>query len=152
MKTPLLAALSLVVVLGACGAIRESRLNPFNWFGRSAPAERGLLTEGEVTDPRALVDEVLALEIEAFPGGAIIRAEGLSPNQGYWNADLVAVPTDKEGVLVYDFRISPPPGRTDVNTPRSRQVAVAVSVSDIKLDGITEIIVQGARNARAVRR
>ena len=152
MKTPLLAALSLVVVLGACGAIRESRLNPFNWFGRSAPVETVLLTEGETTDPRALVDEVLSLDIEPFAGGAIIRAEGRSPVQGYWDAELVPRPIEKDGELVFDFRIIPPAGRTDVNTPRSRQVAVAVSLSDIKLEGISQIIVQGARNARAVRR
>lgn len=152
MKTPLMAMLTLVVVLGGCGAIRESRLNPFNWFGRSAPAEKVLLTEGETTDPRALVDEVLSLDIEPFPGGAIVRAEGRTPNQGYWDAELVARPVEKEGVLVYDFRIVPPITQTAVSTPRSRQVAVAVSLSDIKLEGIREIVVQGARNARAARR
>lgn len=152
MKKPLLAALSLVVVLGGCGAIRESRLNPFNWFGRSAPIEKVLLTEGEVTDPRALVDDVLSLDIEPFPGGAIIRAEGRTAVQGYWDAELVARPIEKDGELVFDFRIVPPVERTDVNTPQSRQVAVAVSLSDIKLEGIRQIIVQGARNARAVRR
>ena len=148
MKTPLLAALSLVVVLGAC----QSRLNPFNWFGRSAPVETVLITEAEAADPRALVDEVLSLSIEPFPGGAIIRAEGRSAVQGYWDAELVPRPIEKEGVQVYDFRILPPITATDVNTPRSRQVAVAVSLSDIKLEGINQIIVQGARNARAIRR
>ena len=152
MKSSLLVTLSLVVVLGGCGAIRDSRLNPFNWFGRSAPAEQVLLPTTAAEDPRALVDEVLSLNIEAFPGGAIIRAEGLTPVQGYWDAELVARPIEKEGVLIYDFRILPPISATDVNTPRSRQVAVAVSLSDIKLEDISQIIVQGARNARAVRR
>ena len=114
--------------------------------------EQVLLPTTAAEDPRALVDEVLSLNIEAFPGGAIIRAEGLTPVQGYWDAELVARPIEKEGVLIYDFRILPPISATDVNTPRSRQVAVAVSLSDIKLEGISQIIVQGARNARAVRR
>jgi hypothetical protein len=148
MKTPLLAALMMVVLLGAC----QSRLNPFNWFGRSAPVEKVLITEGEAADPRALVSEVLSLVIEPFPGGAIVRAEGRTPTQGWWEAELVARPIEKEGVLVYDFRLLPPIVRTDVSTGRSRQVAVAVSLSDIKLAGIREIIVQGASNARAVRR
>ena len=148
MKTPLIVALSMVLVLGAC----QSRLNPFNWFGRSAPVEKVLITQGEAVDPRALVDEVLSLNIESFPGGAIIRAEGRNPVQGYWDAELVARPIEKEGVLVYDFRLLPPIERTDVSTKQSREVAVAVSLSTIKLDGIREIIVQGARNARAVRR
>lgn len=148
MKTPLIVALCSVLVLGAC----QSRLNPFNWFGRSAPVEKVLITDAEVADPRLLVDEVLSLDIEAFPGGAIIRAEGRTPTQGYWDAELVARPIETEGVLIYDFRLLPPVERTDVNTQRSRQVAVAVSLSTIKLDGIREIVVQGARNARAVRR
>ncbi len=148
MKTPLLAALMMVVLLGAC----QSRLNPFNWFGRSAPVEKVLITETEAADPRALVAEVLSLVIEPFPGGAIVRAEGRTPTQGWWEAELVARPIEKEGVLVYDFRLLPPIVRTDVSTGRSRQVAVAVSLSDIKLGGIREIIVQGASNARAVRR
>jgi hypothetical protein len=148
MKTSLLVALSMVVLLGACA----SRLNPFNWFGRSAPVEQVLLTEGETVDPRALVDEVLSLTIEPFPGGAIVRAEGRTPTQGWWEAELVARPIEKEGVLIYDFRLLPPIERTNVSTPQSRQIAVAVSLSDIKLEGIREVIVQGARNARAVRR
>lgn len=148
MKQSLFAAMMMVVLLSAC----QSRLNPFNWFGRSAPVEKVLITDAEVADPRALVDEVLSLDIESFPGGAIIRAEGRTPLQGYWDAELVARPIEKDGVLIYDFRILPPIAATDVNTPRSRQVAVAVSLSDIKLEGIREIIVQGARNARAVRR
>lgn len=148
MKTPLLAALMMVVLLGAC----QSRLNPFNWFGRSAPVDTVLVTQAEVADPRLLVDEVLSLDIEPFPGGAIIRAEGRNPTQGYWDAELVARPIETEGVLIYDFRLLPPVERTDVNTQRSRQVAVAATLSTVKLDGIREIIVQGARNARAVRR
>ena len=148
MKQSLFAAMMAVVLLSAC----QTRLNPFNWFGRSAPVEKVLITETEIADPRALVDEVLSLDIEAFPGGAIIRAEGRTPVQGYWDAELVARPMEKEGVLIYDFRILPPIAATEVNTPRSRQVAVAVSLSDFKLDGISQIIVQGARNARAVRR
>ena len=148
MKQSLLAAMMMVVLLGAC----QSRLNPFNWFGRSAPVEKVLVTQAEAADHRLLVDEVLSLDIESFPGGAIIRAEGRNPTQGYWDAELVARPIETDGVLIYDFRLLPPVERTDVNTQRSRQVAVAVSLSTVKLDGIREIIVQGARNARAVRR
>lgn len=148
MKRSLFAALMMVVLLGAC----QSRLNPFNWFGRSAPVETVLISSAEAADPRLLVDDVLSLDIESFPGGAIIRAEGRTPTQGYWDAELVARPIETEGVLIYDFRLLPPVERTDVNTQRSRQVAVAVSLSTVKLEGIREIIVQGARNARAVRR
>jgi hypothetical protein len=39
-----------------------------------------------------------------------------------------------------------------VNTPQSRQVDVAIFVSDIRLERVDEIVVQGATNARSARR
>ena len=38
MRVALLIALSLGVALSGCGRVRDSRLNPFNWFGRAEPA------------------------------------------------------------------------------------------------------------------
>ena len=38
MRLPLTAALIALTVLSACGVMRDSRLNPMNWFGRSKPA------------------------------------------------------------------------------------------------------------------
>lgn len=148
MKTPLIVALSLVLVLGAC----QSRLNPFNWFGRSAPVEKVVLTEGEAVDPRLLVDEVLSLDIESFPGGAIIRAEGRNPTQGYWDAELVARPVDENGVLVFDFRVFPPVTDQPASTVVSREVVVATFVSDIRLAQVASIVVQGETNSLSPRR
>ncbi len=51
---------------------------------------------------------------------------------------------DEDGVLVYEFRLMPPPGRTDVNTQRSREIDVANFISDVKLANVREIVVQGA--------
>jgi hypothetical protein len=39
-----------------------------------------------------------------------------------------------------------------VNNQQSRQVTAAASLSDIKLDGVREIVVQGESNARSSRR
>lgn len=151
MKRTVLAALAAGLLLAGCGAIRESRLNPFNWFGRSE--ERVALPVAEpAADPRALAAEVLSLDIEPYPGGAIIKATARTPNQGWWDAELVARPLDENGVLVYDFRIFPPLTATPAGTAQSREVTVATAISDIKLDGVTEIVVRGESNARASRR
>ena len=151
MRRTVLAALSAALLLAGCGAMRESRLNPFNWFGRSA-AREAMVTTATPSDPRALVAQVLDMKVEAYPGGAIVRATGLTPTQGWWDAELVARDVDDKGVLVFDFRIFPPVTDTAVNTQQSREVTAAASLSDIKLDGVREIVVQGESNARSSRR
>lgn len=146
-----LVVLGLGLTLAGCGGLRESRLNPFNWFRRSEPRET-IVLPGEQTDPRGLVETVLSMDVEPIPGGAIVRARGLTPTQGWWNAELVGRDVDENGVLVYEFRLLPPVGQTDVNTQRSREIDVAIYISDIKLANVREIVVQGATNARSARR
>lgn len=146
-----LLLLTLCVTLAGCGGFRDSRLNPLNWFGRSEPRESIVLPEQQ-KDPRPLVESVLSLTVEPMPGGAIVRARGQTATQGWWKAELVPLDIDENGVLVYEFRILPPIEDTDVNTPQSRQVDVAIYISDIRLDRVREIVVQGATNARSARR
>lgn len=145
-----LLAVALVVALAGCGAVRDSKLNPFNWFKRSEPRETIVLEKAG--DPRPLVDTVLTMSVEPIPGGAIVRARGVTPTQGWWEAELVPLAVDETGVLVYEFRLLPPNGRTDVNTQRSREIDVAIYISDVKLEAVREIVVQGASNARVSRR
>ncbi|MDP3197119.1 hypothetical protein [Tabrizicola sp.] len=146
-----LVVLGLGLTLAGCGGLRDSRLNPFNWFRRSEPRET-IVLPGKETDPRGLVQTVLSMEVEPIPGGAVIRARGLTPTQGWWNAELVARDLGDDGVLVYEFRLLPPTGQTDVNTQRSREIDVAIYISDVKLQNVSEIVVQGATNARSARR
>lgn len=152
MRLPLLAALAAVMVLTSCGAIRESRLNPFNWFGRSEARQTGDLVPAEIADPRPLVDQVLSMVVEPYPGGAIVRATGLSPTQGYYKAELVPREVDENGVLVYDFRILPPPEPKRVGAQQTREVTVAATLTTADLEGLREIVVQGGQNARSSRR
>lgn len=151
MRARHITVLTLCLILAGCGGFRDSKLNPFNWFGKSQPKETIVLQDAPA-DQRPLVDAVLSMVVEQIPGGAIIRATGQTPTQGWWKADLVAQPVTPEGVLVFEFRLLPPITQTDVNTPRSREVTVATYLSDIKLDGVREIVVQGAGNARTARR
>lgn len=141
----------LGLALAGCGAVRQSKLNPFNWFRKSEPRETIVLPE-EGSDGRPLVDTVLSMQVEPIPGGAVVRARGVTPTQGWWDAELVARDLDEDGVLVYEFRLMPPAGRTDVNTQQSREIDVAIYISDVKLQNVREIVVQGAQNARSARR
>jgi len=152
MRLSLTLALTAVMVLTSCGGIRESRLNPLNWFGGSREAQADEFGVPAKIEARPLVDQVVSMSIEQTPYGAIVRATGLSPSQGYYDADLVARPLDENGVLVYDFRLMPPPGPMPAGAPRTREVTVAAHLSKIKLASISEIVVQGAQNARSSRR
>ena len=152
MRRPLLAALTAVTLLQACGGGFSARLNPFNWFKGSAPAEVVVVETGLPADPRPLVERVISLNIDSYPGGVIVRATGLPPSQGWWDAELVARPVDEDGVLVYDFHVFPPKSQTATGPQQSREIAVAADLSNFELANITQIVVQGANDARSARR
>ncbi len=158
MRLPVSGLLILALVLAGCGRIRDSRINPFNWFGRSEPVAVAASAEpavpGRPGDPRILVAEVTEMEVARQPGGAIVRATGLPPTQGWWDAALVAenggLPVD--GVLTFRFVIDQPREARRVSTPQSRAVTAAAWLSDVKLANISQIVVLGAQNSRASRR
>jgi hypothetical protein len=158
MRRPLVAAMIALLALSACGGFRDSRLNPLNWFGRSEARATDVAARAAFerpADPRPLVDQVTAMMIERVPGGAILRATGLPPTQGHWDAELVEVrrgAEDDPATLTFDFRLAPPPWRTNTGPPRSREVVVATFLTDNKLSGIRVIVVRGARSERVVRR
>jgi hypothetical protein len=151
MRRRVLAGLGATLLLAACG---QSRLNPRNWFGRSRRAERATAPApvAEPGDPRQLVAEVTALSVDRTPTGAIVRATGLPPTQGWWEAELVEVETEDEAEAVFDFRISPPQEPYPASTPQSRAVEVATFLTNQRLRAIRRITVQGANSARTAGR
>ncbi len=150
MNKTLVTALCATLALGACSSVGKSRLNPFNWFGRSEQVQVSAPT-ADAADPRALVAQVTDLTLERMPGGVIVRATGLPPTQGYWQAELVARPIE-DGKITYDFRVFPPITPQASSTTQSREVIVGAFLSNIKLDRIRQITVQGANNARTTSR
>lgn len=145
-----IVALVLCLSLAACGS---SRLNPLNWFGGDRE-ERIRVTETapEVqTDPRPLVTEVVALAVEQTTSGAIVRATGRTPAQGYFDAALVEV-SRTDGALVYEFRAFPPEGGGLPGPERARDLLVAVSLDQDDLRGLRSITVIGQTNRRSVNR
>ncbi len=157
MRARIVLALLVVATVAGCGRIADSRINPFNWFGRG---ERVAMVDADglpvVVDARSLMSEVVALSIERAPGGAIVRATGLPPTQGYWDGGLVPLDRDERpderGVLSYEFRVFAPVAPQRVSTRQSREVVVGRFVSNQTLEGVREIRVIASGNARAARR
>ncbi len=157
MNKPLVATMTALLLVSACGQIRESRFNPTNWFGRTA-APTTLAPAGgyvaPVEDPRPLVDQITQMSVEPFPGGVIVRATALQPTQGWWDAALIPVNEARpvDGVVTFRFVAAPPPAPTRVSTPQSRELTAAVYVSDARLAGARQVTVISATGARSAGR
>lgn len=162
------------LTLSACGTARDSRLNPFNWFGRaqSEPIaerqpqeeinplipqneERGgllqLFRQQDSDYPGAPIDQVSALVIERVPGGAIVRASGVSSYLGAYDVRLVPVNEEDEaedGVLAYRLEAVRPINAPQAGSDRLRTVTVARRVTDSQLAEARIIRVEGRTNAQ----
>lgn len=143
--------LALALGLSGCAKIGQSRLNPLNWFRSGQPTMPVTLYVPK-DDQRILVAKVLALKIDRNLNGAIIRATGLPPTQGWWKADLVKVDQEDATKIVYEFRLYPPVTPEAAGAEASRRITVARSLSNVQLEGIDTIVVQGATNALSARR
>lgn len=148
----IILALLVVGTVAGCARLSESRLNPFNWFGRAEKTT--VVTTAPNADPRPLVPQVIELRVEPVPGGAIVRATGLPSRQGYYDGALLPVGREvaANGVLNYEFRASAPPDPTRVSTQQSREIVVGRFVSAQALEGVRQIRVSAAANALIVRR
>jgi len=175
MQRTIATLLILVLTLGGCGAVRDSRLNPFNWFGgaRSGPptgsetnpliperAGGGMIITRRQDLPYLgqPIQQITGLVVERTPSGAIIRIEALAARQGTYDVRVVpdAGPVDEnravDGVLSYTVLAVPnadfPPG----GPVQTRTVNAARSVTNLELDGVRSIRVSGATNALTTNR
>lgn len=143
------AALLLALLLAGCG----TALNPIRWGGDTPQSIDPEDTRAAQNAARPLVAEVSALAVEPMDGGVIVRATGLPPSQGYWDAALVPTPREPvNGVMTYRFVAEPPARGSAPGTPWSREVEAAAFLSSYDLDQIREIVVIGAGNQRSTRR
>lgn len=167
----ILLALTMVssMALAGCGGLRDSRVNPANWFGKSqsrpvaaASAEtvNPLIPEqedsifrrnkAEVYDGTP-VDQITDLRIERTSDGAIIRVIGLSAHQGAFDVRLVPDTKDERpvnGVLSYKL-LALQPQTQPPGSERARTVQAAEFISTQTLEQARTITVTGARNARS---
>lgn len=170
MSRTLTASLILVLTVSGCGTVRDSRLNPVNWFGRdrsepvqAVPAEevnplipqerRGLFARAR--EERAIyqgqpVDVIKDLQIERVPGGAIVRATGVSRFQNTYDVQLTPVFEDgpQDGLLEYRLEAIVPERPIPGGSERQREVIAAVSLTDQQLEEVRQIRVAGSQNAR----
>ncbi len=149
----LLLGMAVVLGLSGCARVAESRFNPFNWFG-GAETETTAAAPAEIdTDPRPRVAQVTSLTIEPTPTGAIVRATGLPPTQGWYAAALVPESDEPvNGEMVYIFRAVPPVDPQRVSTVQSRELSVARRLTQQDLAATRVVRVIGAQNALVARR
>ena len=158
--------LGLVLCLGlavsGCARLAQSPLNPLNWFGRSVEepatveevrARQPILPENRVriVEGRPLVQSVTEMEVIRTPSGALVRATGIVPTQGFFNAELVNAGVENGG-LTFDFRAEAPTGFEATGSELSRRITAAEALSGDDLDGVRTIRVRAAGNARSARR
>jgi hypothetical protein len=148
MLRPLPLALVAVLALSGCASLTESSFNPLNWFGSAAapvaPAGEPLVPAGgvvAVVDRRAPVT-VTRVEVARTASGAMVRADGVAPAPGYFNAQLARVGIDGT-ILVLRFVAEAP--ATPVGG--AREITAATQVSAATLAGLTGVRVEGAGGA-----
>lgn len=149
----LIALLVLSLTLSACGTLRTSRVNPFNWFSRSTEGP-ALGQTGAAADTRPLVPQVDTLVIERTSTGAIVRAEAVMPVAGWWDAALIAENHGRpvDGVMTYRFVAARPVEPVSVTSAAARTISAAAVLSVFDLEVVTEVVVTGAGNSRRARR
>lgn len=163
------------LALGACGTIRDSAVNPANWFGNgsSAPAPT---TKTESTNPLLPaentglfskkrgqdaiyqgkpIDQITKLFIERVPGGAVIRATGITAKQGVHSVRLTPATEDEtpvDGVLTYRLEGIDSTFAQNVGSAHTRTVVAARALTTQQLASVGTIRVEAARNAQSSRR
>ncbi|MAQ46091.1 MAG: hypothetical protein CL812_09565 [Confluentimicrobium sp.] len=157
MTKTMLAGLTAAMLLSGCATVRESRLNPFNWFGGPESTATEGLTPVSLTpvDGRPKVQAVTGLSADRMPDGAIITALGTPTSQGWWETDLLPLPRTADmpaDTLVLEFRAWPPITTTRVGSQPSREVSAAIFLSNQDLAGIRRIVVQGVENQVTISR
>ena len=165
LTTALVSALALP---GCGGSSGGSAYNPLNWFGKSRnetvapeaknaliPKKSGLRREQAAPEGVA-VAQILALAIEPAAGGAILRVTGLAPTLGASDVRLVPeFDLEIDGplqTLQYSLKTEYSTRSRPAAPQRSSELTAAVFLSDEDLEGVREIRVSGAENARSVRR
>ena len=169
MKKKIGLLLVVTLTLSACGRVRDSAINPFNWFGRAEtvetteaaevnpliPQEReSILRRPEAEYAGTLVAELTTLRIERVAGGAIIRVKGIASTQGAFDVRMEPENEDQEpvkGVLTYTLLAVQPPGFRQ-GPAQSREITAAVFRTDQELANVRTIRVVGANKTLQSRR
>ncbi|PJE25704.1 hypothetical protein SAMN06297129_2515 [Pseudooceanicola antarcticus] len=158
----------LIAALGVsgCGYVRDSRLNPFNWFGsaesRELSAAEAAAQDNPLIPKRSafankpdadLRDRIAGLEglvVERIPGGAIVRVTGISSSVRSFDVGLRELP-GTPGVARYEM-VTYLPEFPATGPVQTRRYTAAVRLSDTELAQVRTIEVLSASNALTSRR
>ncbi len=157
------------IVLSGCSRLRDSRLNPGNWFGgsKSQPVATSTTSANPLIPERTSirrrdrreiyrgtpVDQITDLKVERTTAGAIVHVTAISLRQGAFDVRLIS-DTDGEpvdGVLTFQL-LAVQPTNQPQGQPRQRTVHAARFVSNNDLAATSTIRVTGSRNERVTKR
>lgn len=154
------AAVAGCLTLSACGggSPSASGFNPFGWFtkddetaGTAAPVRELSLTPKKgftnYVDPRGLISDVLSVNIDRTPDGAIIRATGRTGATGYFDADLVRVATG-DNVFVYEFRVR----RSEGTAVNGQVINAAAELTAAEYAFARRVIIRGTNGSLTANR
>lgn len=164
MRKILLALVVTSMTVSACGAVRDSRINPFNWFGKSRaaampaenanpliPQRRGSILGNRETPYQGVrIGQITDVKVERVGDGAIIRVHGVAQRVDAYNLKLIARETKTPSVVEFELLAEFPAGSQTV--AGTRPVVAARHLSTQDLEGVRIIRVLGGTNAREVRR
>ncbi|WP_112323816.1 hypothetical protein [Oceanibium sediminis] len=153
-------ACGLVLALGACSGGSGSNplgsfpsLGSLNPFGGNDDGSDATVA-GVVADDTVLVAQLESVTPESALRGVILKATGIAPSVGYYNAQLVPVNgglPDERGIATYDFRVTPPEVSSG-GPVQARRLIAATFIHDDDLAGIRGFRVRSAGNTVDLRR
>jgi len=151
-----MVVLTLTGCAGSGSGGGSGSLTPINWFGGGASARPETLAPRGgfpvAVDRRPLIEKITAVAVERTPYGIIVRATGLSPTLGYFDAGLVPVAAPRRGEMAFEFRARPPGRAMPTGTAYARQITAGAFIPGERLHGIRTIRVIGTTNSRTARR
>ncbi|WP_069299430.1 hypothetical protein [Neptunicoccus sediminis] len=124
-----------------------------NLFGRRNRVDQRV--DPVIQNNGGLISVIKEARFERARGGAIIRARGVAPRQGYYDASLYSatgLKPDANGDITLEFRAKEPQFQTNVLGEHSREIDVGIFISNQKLNAANAIRVVGRQNQISLRR
>ena len=166
MKSFIFLLLATSLLATGCGSTRNSKANPFNWFGGSkkevkeSDAESALIPKKKLAMFRIKkeapylgqpIDKLSNLVADEVPGGLLIQVTGMAQKSGMYDGQLIPLDNTDASVREYQFDVIQP-ADTAGGPPASRTLTVAVYLTDQDLEAVSVIRVRGANNTLTTRR
>lgn len=152
MKKIILSIATISLLANCSGSGSVSSLNPFQ---REPRPEEALVTTTRIPDGRELIATVTELRAEPTRNGVILRAQGKTNVQGYYDVELSETNgglPDETGMLTFELRGKPPQFPLAANTDRSRDIVAGTFVSQITLKSVRSLRVVAAQNQITIRK